>query len=126
MKSVMLSCLGAFNEYFYYFSKFFKIFSFSHYLFPSMPPSSSSSSNHYFVSINFLLRTLLFFITLTIIILQHVFTFCKVKDRSNGTLSYDYFSPSFGFNSWSATGLYVSCWITVVQYIRTFLLVFFR
>lgn len=76
---------------------------------------------NYFISTDFFLRTILFLITLFIIILQHLLTLCEsqtnVFDR--------FFTPSFGTNSWSATGLYVTCWAMLLFYLHTISLVFF-
>lgn len=80
-------------------------------------------SKNYFVSIDFLLRTVLFLIAIFIIALQHVLTVCEPQSRSIDTFIYEFFTPSFGTNSWSATGLYVTCWTMIVLYIHTILLV---
>jgi len=81
-------------------------------------------SKNYFVSIDFILRAILFLIAVIIIILQHVLILCKSKYHSIDTFIYEYFTPSFGTNSWSATGLYVTCWAIIILYIHTILLVF--
>lgn len=79
------------------------------------------SSKNYFISTDFFLRTILFFITLFIIILQHALTLCDLPTR----FSHQFFTPSFGINSWSATGLYVTCWTVLILYLHTIFLVFF-
>ena len=83
-----------------------------------------TSSKNYFISTDFFLRTILFFITLFIIILQHLLTLCESSSSSSIRFSQQVFSPSFGSNSWSATGLYVTCWAMVILYLHTSLLVF--
>ena len=81
-------------------------------------------SKNYFISIDFLLRTILFLIGIVIIIVQHMFTICQQQSRSIDLYLYEYFAPSFGTNSWSATGLYVTCWSMIVLYMHTISLVF--
>jgi hypothetical protein len=81
-------------------------------------------SKNYFVSIDFILRTVLYLIVVLIIILQHVLTFCKPKYQSFDIFLCEFFTPSFGNNSLSATGLYVTCWAIIILYIHTILLVF--
>ncbi len=83
-----------------------------------------SLSKNYFVSIDFILHTVLFLTVMAIVILQHVLTLCKSQHRSTDMLIDESFTPLFGTNSWLAAGLYVTCWAIVVLYIHTILLVF--
>jgi hypothetical protein len=75
------------------------------------------TSKNYFISIDFLLRTILFLIAIMIIIFQHVLALCKSQSDL-------FFTPLLDTNSWSVVGLYVTCWTMIVLYIHTILLVF--
>jgi hypothetical protein len=71
-------------------------------------------SKNYFISIDFLLRTVLFLIAVIIIIIfQHVLALCRIQSQI-----------VFTTNSWSVMGLYVTCWTMIVLYIHTILLTF--
>ena len=48
----------------------------------------------------------------------------KPQYRSTDVFIYEFFTPSFGSNSWSATGLYITCWTMIILYLHTILLVF--
>lgn len=80
-----------------------------------------TSTKNYFISTDFFLRTILFLITLFIIILQHLLTLCEPLQTN---FLDRFFTPSFGTNSWSATGLYVTCWAMLLLYLHTISLVF--